>query len=72
MDVGVLEILFCRFFVVLCAEPGKSLFVEVADVGVDGGDHNVESEVKLLLFEKQRVVYVRLHYPFGRTNFRNI
>jgi hypothetical protein len=35
MDVGVVEILFCGLLVVLAAEAGETLFIEIAYVGFD-------------------------------------
>lgn len=72
MNVWVLEILFCRSFVVFSTEADKSLLTKVADVGLDWGDHHIEPKVKFFILQQQGIINIRLHDPLSGSNFWDI
>lgn len=73
MHIEILDICLIWFLVVMGTESGKTFVVEVSLHGVDSSDKYIESQVKFLFVENQRVIYISLHQKLVmKCGFRQI
>lgn len=69
MNVWIFEILFCWFLIIFSTESDQPLLIQIADVGINWGNHDIESEIKFFILQQQRVINIRLNYPLSWSYF---
>lgn len=63
VNIRIAEIFLRGLLVILCAETSQALLVEVADIGIQRRDKDIQPKIELFLVDQQGLIYVGLHDP---------